>query len=88
MFLCHDYKAPGRTSFDWETTVAAQRDGNVHAHDGITEDDFVAMRDARDATLSMPKLILPAIQMNIRAGKLPEPEPNGVRYLKIPLDQL
>ena len=88
MFLCHDYKAPGRTRFAWETTVAAQRIGNVHAHEGIAEDDFVAMRDARDATLSIPKLIVPAIQVNIRAGHLPEPESNGVRYLKIPLNTL
>ncbi len=88
MFLCHDYKALGRDNFVWETTVAAQRIGNVHAHAGIAEDDFVAMRDARDATLPMPKLIVPAIQVNIRAGHLPEPESNGVRYLKIPLNTL
>jgi len=88
MFLCHDYKAAGRDSFAWETTVGAQRIGNVHAHEGIAQDDFVAMRDARDATLTMPKLILPAIQVNICAGRLPEPEANGVRYLKIPLDLL
>lgn len=88
MFLCHDYKAPGRDSFAWETTVGAQRVSNVHAHEGIAEDDFVAMRDARDATLTMPKLILPAIQVNIYAGHLPAPESNGVRYLKIPLDLL
>ncbi len=88
LFLCHDYKAAGRDSFAWETTVGAQRTGNVHVHEGVSEDDFVAMRDARDATLSMPKLILPSIQVNIRGGHLPEPESNGTRYLKIPLDVL
>lgn len=88
LFLCHDYKAAGRDSFAWETTVGAQRTGNVHVHEGVSEDDFVAMRDARDATLPMPRLILPSIQVNIRGGHLPEPESNGTRYLKIPLDVL
>ena len=88
LFHCHDYKAAGRDSFAWETTVGAQRTGNVHVHEGVSEDDFVAMRDARDATLSMPKLILPSIQVNMRGGHLPEPESNGTRYLKIPLDVL
>jgi glyoxylase-like metal-dependent hydrolase (beta-lactamase superfamily II) len=88
VFLCHDYKAPGRDHYAWETTVGAQHSSNVHVHDGVDEDDFVAMRDARDATLSMPKLILPAIQVNIRGGHLPAPEANGTRYLKIPLDVL
>jgi len=88
LFHCHDYKAAGRDTFAWETTVGAQRAGNVHVHDGVSEDDFVAMRDARDATLSMPKLILPSIQVNMRGGHLPEPESNGTRYLKIPLDVL
>ena len=88
LFLCHDYKAAGRDTFAWETTVGAQRTGNVHVHEGVGEDEFVAMRDARDATLSMPKLILPSIQVNIRGGHLPEPESNGTRYLKIPLDVL
>lgn len=88
LFHCHDYKAVGRDSFAWETTVGAQRAGNVHVHEGVNEDDFVAMRDARDATLSMPKLILPSIQVNIRGGQLPVPESNGTRYLKIPLDVL
>jgi glyoxylase-like metal-dependent hydrolase (beta-lactamase superfamily II) len=88
LFMCHDYKAPGRTEFAWETTVRAQRDGNVHMRDGVTEDDFVRMRDARDATLPMPKLIVPSIQVNIRAGRLPKPENNGTRYLKTPLDAL
>ncbi|OJY63074.1 MAG: MBL fold metallo-hydrolase [Sphingobium sp. 66-54] len=88
LFLCHDYKAPDRDEYRWETTVAEQRAGNVHVHDGIDEDGFVAMREARDATLDMPKLILPSIQVNMRGGHLPEPEGNGTRYLKIPLDAL
>jgi glyoxylase-like metal-dependent hydrolase (beta-lactamase superfamily II) len=86
LFLCHDYKAPNRDIFVWETTVAQQRASNVHVHDGVNEDDFVAMREARDAALGMPRLILPSIQVNMRAGHLPEPADNGVRYLKIPLD--
>ncbi len=88
LFLCHDYKAVGRDQFVWETTVGAERSGNVHVHQGVDEDDFVAMRDARDATLGMPKMILPSIQVNMRGGHLPEPESNGGRYLKIPLDAL
>ncbi len=88
LFLCHDYKAPGREAFLWETTVAAERAGNVHVHDGVTEDEFVAMRRARDAQLGMPRLILPSIQVNMRAGELPPPEENGERYLKIPLNML
>lgn len=88
LFLCHDYKAPGRDDFRWETTVAEQRTGNVHVHDGIDEDAFVAMREARDATLGMPRLILPSIQVNMRGGRLPQPEDNGTRYLKIPLDAI
>ena len=88
LFHCHDYKAVGRDNFAWETTVGAQRTSNVHVHEGVTEDDFVAMRDARDATLSMPRLILPSIQVNIHGGHLPEPESNGTRYLKIPLNVL
>ncbi len=88
VFLCHDYKAPGRDKFVWETTIGAQKAGNVHVHEGVDEDSFVAMRKARDATLGMPKLILPAVQVNMRAGHLPEPESNGTRYLKIPLDTL
>lgn len=86
LFLCHDYKAPGRAAFAWETSVGAERDTNVHVHDGISEAEFVAMRTARDRTLDMPRLILPSVQVNMRAGYLPEPEANGVRYLKIPLD--
>ncbi len=88
LFLCHDYKAAGRDTYVWETTVGAQRSGNVHVHEGVGEEEFVAMRTARDATLSMPALILPAVQVNMRAGHLPAPEANGTRYLKIPLDVL
>ena len=88
VFLCHDYKAPNRDEYVWETTMLAERTGNVHIHEGVTEDQFVEMRTQRDATLSMPKLILPALQVNIRAGHLPEPDENGVRYLKLPVDQL
>ncbi|MDE8350172.1 MAG: MBL fold metallo-hydrolase [Acidocella sp.] len=88
LLLCHDYKAPGRDEYVWETTVGAERADNVHAHDGISEDAFCAMRNARDATLGMPKLILPSVQVNIRAGHLPPPEENGVRYLKVPMNVL
>lgn len=88
VFLCHDYKAPNRDAYVWETTILAERTGNVHIHEGVTEDDFVAMRTQRDLTLAMPKLILPSIQVNMRAGRLPEPEGNGVRYLKLPVDLL
>ncbi|HTI02232.1 MAG TPA: MBL fold metallo-hydrolase [Acidisoma sp.] len=88
LFLCHDYKAPGRDTYAWETTVAAERAGNVHMHDGVTEADFVAMREARDRTLSMPKLILPSVQVNMRAGEMPPPENDGHRYLKIPINRL
>lgn len=86
VFLCHDYKAPGRDEFCCETSIGAQKAANIHVHIGISEDEFVAMRSARDATLGMPKLILPSVQVNIRAGDLPAPEDNGSRYLKIPLD--
>ena len=88
LFLCHDYKALGRDRFVWETTVGAERAGNVHVRDGITEDEFAAMRTARDASLAMPKLMLPAVQLNMRGGRLPPPEANGTRYLKLPLDAL
>lgn len=88
IFLCHDYKAPGRDRFVWETTVAAERAANVHIRDGVSEDDYVAMREARDKTLEMPALILPSIQVNIRAGALPPAEDNGVRYLKLPMNSL
>lgn len=85
LFLCHDYKAPGRDRYAWETTVAEQLAHNVHVHEGVSEDEFASMREARDATLSAPQLLLPSIQVNIRAGRLPAPEDNGVAYLKIPL---
>ena len=86
LFLCHDYKAPGRDEFAWETTVQQQRDANVHVRDGVSEDEFVQMRTTRDATLSMPNLIMPSVQVNIRGGRLPEPEDNGVSYIKIPVN--
>ena len=86
LFMCHDYKAPGRDEFAWETTVAEQRASNIHISDEVSRDDFVAMREGRDAQLGMPKLILPALQVNLRAGQLPDPEDNDIRYLKIPLD--
>lgn len=88
VFLCHDYMSPGRTKFAWETTMAAERTGNVHVHEGVSEEEFVAMRTKRDSTLPMPKLILPSIQINMRGGRLPDPEDNGRRYLKLPLNQL
>jgi hypothetical protein len=86
--MCHDYPPDNARPVAFETTVAAQRAHNVHVHDGIDEAAFVAMRTQRDATLEMPLLILPAIQLNIRAGALPPPEANGVSYLKIPLNAL
>ena len=84
LFMCHDYKAPGREVYRWETTVAEER-RNVHLAACVSEDEFVAMREARDATLSTPKLLLPSIQVNIRAGRLPPAEENGVSYLRIPV---
>lgn len=88
VFLCHDYKSPNREEFVWETTILAERTGNVHAHEGIDEDQFVDVRTRRDATLAMPRLLLPAVQINMRAGHLPAPEANGTRYLKLPLNLL
>ncbi|HYQ39958.1 MAG TPA: MBL fold metallo-hydrolase [Pseudomonas sp.] len=88
VFMCHDYKAPGREEYLYETTIAAERAHNVHIHEGVSEEQFVAMRQARDATLNMPVLILPSVQINMRAGELPPAEANGSRYLKIPLDVL
>jgi glyoxylase-like metal-dependent hydrolase (beta-lactamase superfamily II) len=87
LFMCHDYPPPGRLPA-WETTVAHQRAHNIHLHDGVTEDAFVDLRTRRDATLDMPVLILPAVQVNIRAGAMPPPEENGVTYLKIPINVL
>lgn len=88
LFMCHDYKAPGREDYAWETTVAEERARNVHVRDGISEDEFVKMRTERDQTLDMPVLILPSVQVNMRAGQRPPPEENGVSYLKIPMDAL
>jgi glyoxylase-like metal-dependent hydrolase (beta-lactamase superfamily II) len=85
LFLCHDYKGPERSEFAWETTVGEQRRANVQAHDGIDEAAFVALRQARDATLAPPRLLLPAIQVNIRAGRLPPADAQGVRALRLPL---
>ena len=86
LFMCHDYKAPGRDEYQWETTVAEERAHNIHVNESVTEDDFVRMRESRDATLSMPTLILPSVQVNMRAGDMPPAEDNGQRYLKIPID--
>lgn len=88
LFMCHDYKAPGRDDFHYQTNVAEQRAHNVHVHQGIAEADFVAMRRERDAGLDMPALILPSVQVNMRAGQLPPAEDNGIHYLKIPLNVL
>ena len=88
LFLCHDYKAPGRDEFRWETTVAEERETNVHVGGDKTMEEFVAMRTARDAKLGMPKLILPSIQVNMRAGHMPEPEDDGRSYLKLPVNGL
>lgn len=85
LFMCHDYKAPGRDHYAWETTVADERAKNVHIHDGVTEADFVQMRQERDKGLAAPRLLLPSVQVNIRAGRLPPAEDNGTRYLKLPL---
>jgi glyoxylase-like metal-dependent hydrolase (beta-lactamase superfamily II) len=86
LFMCHDYLPKGgRSSYAWETTVAEERQRNVHVHEGVSEDDFVKMRTARDATLSAPTLLMPSIQVNMRAGKLPPPDANGVHYLRVPI---
>jgi glyoxylase-like metal-dependent hydrolase (beta-lactamase superfamily II) len=88
LFLCHDYKAPGRDHYVWETTIGAQRSGNIHVHEGISEAQFVAMRTTRDASLAMPRLLLPAVQVNMRGGQLPPAEDNGTRYLKLPINAI
>lgn len=88
LFMCHDYKAPGRDEYAWETTVAEQRLNNIHVHDGVSEQEFIEFRTRRDAGLGMPKLILPSIQVNIRAGELPPADDNGVVYLKLPVNAL
>ncbi len=85
LFMCHDYKAPGRDQYAWETSVADERARNVHVHDGVAEAEFVAMRKKRDATLAAPVLLLPSVQVNIRAGHFPPPDDNGQSYLRIPV---
>jgi glyoxylase-like metal-dependent hydrolase (beta-lactamase superfamily II) len=87
LFMCHDYGPNGR-EIRWETTVAEERAHNIHVKDGTSEDDFVAMREARDRTLELPRLIIPSLQVNMKAGRLPEPDPSGTRFLKVPLDKL
>lgn len=87
LFLCHDYKAPGRDTFEYETSVAEQCSANVHVHEGVSEEAFVEMRTERDATLGMPTLIIPAVQVNMRGGELPPAEDNGTRYLKVPINK-
>ena len=88
IFVGHDYKAPGRDEFAWETTVGEQKALNVHIGEGRPIEDFVSMRETRDATLGMPRLILPSLQTNMRAGHMPEPEDNGQRYFKVPINTL
>ena len=88
MFLCHDYLPESRSEYQWETTVGDQRRHNIHVHEGVSEQEFVSMREKRDATLDMPRLILPSVQINMRAGHLPPEEDNGISYLKIPLNAL
>ena len=88
LFMCHDYGAGGKRDFAWETTVAEQRRANIHCRDGVSREDYVSLRRERDAQLAIPRLIVPAVQENIFAGQMPPPEPNGTRYLKIPLNVL
>jgi glyoxylase-like metal-dependent hydrolase (beta-lactamase superfamily II) len=88
IFVCHDYKAPGRDDYAWETTVGEQKARNVHVGGGIPKDDFVRMRTERDATLGMPKLIIPSLQVNMRAGHMPPAEDDGTVFLKVPLNKL
>ena len=88
LFMCHDYKAPGRDVFAWETSVALQRENNIHVNRNVSESEFIALREGRDKELGMPKLLLPAIQINMQAGNLPAPEDNGVSYVKIPLNEV
>lgn len=85
LFMCHDYKAPGRDHFAWETTVGEERASNRHVHDGVAEDEFVAMREERDRTLCTPRLLIPSIQVNMRAGRFPPADQHGVRYLRVPV---
>lgn len=86
LFLCHDYKAPNRDKYVWETSVAEQKANNLHIHSGVSEDEFCTMRTQKDATLNMPKLIWPSVQVNMRAGEMPAKESNGISYLKIPIN--
>jgi glyoxylase-like metal-dependent hydrolase (beta-lactamase superfamily II) len=88
MFMCHDYLPEGRTEYVWETTVGEEKKRNIHLKAGTLESEFIEIRMARDKTLGMPKLIIPSLQVNMRAGNLPEPEDSGVRYLKIPLNNI
>ena len=88
LFLCHDYKAPGRDEFRWESSVREQKTENIHLKNGVSRDEFIAFRNKRDSGLGMPALIIPSIQVNMRAGELPEPEDNGTTYLKVPVDVL
>ncbi|MEE2878413.1 MAG: MBL fold metallo-hydrolase [Pseudomonadota bacterium] len=88
VFLCHDYKAPGRDEFVWETTIAEEKANNIHVKEGTSREAFIKMRTERDAKLAMPKLILPSVQINMRAGNMPEPEANGQRYMKLPINAL
>ena len=88
LFLCHDYQAPGRDTYGWESTVAKERGHNIHVQDGVSEEDFISMRQARDATLAVPQLLLSAVQVNIRAGRMPPAEDDGRHYLKIPVNGL
>jgi glyoxylase-like metal-dependent hydrolase (beta-lactamase superfamily II) len=88
LFMCHDYLPEGREEVQWETTVGEQRRHNVHIHEGVSEQEFVSMRNERDSGLAMPRLILPSVQVNMRAGDMPPAEDNGIRYLKIPVDAL
>jgi len=88
VFVCHDYNGKNRENFEWETTIAEQREKNIQIHDGVSKQEFVKFRSTRDATLSMPKLILPSIQVNVRAGRFPPPDDNDISYLKIPLNLL
>ncbi len=88
LFMCHDYKAPGRDEYAWETSVAEQRKNNIHIHDGVSKQEFIDFRTGRDSQLCVPALIVPSVQVNIRAGDMPDPEGNGVTYLKVPVNVL
>jgi hypothetical protein len=88
VFVCHDYLPQGRTDYRYESSIAEQKQHNIHIHTGITEQSFIDMRNRRDATLNKPELLLPSVQINMRAGDMPEPEDNGISYLKIPMNRL